>query len=248
MSSFPYQDLDEDDIFAFSFQFIKRPYFRIDTRMQSGVLLLLPNCAFIQEFADGCHQSVHGGYTEAIILYGKQLSRFVMHVADEVLALEYDDLELLRRFVTTNYTKAAHRLKKEREWENREKALARFLNRYMYINVPDSWSSWSFQNVVLGKYELDDPIMVSLPYVAVEDFCVSWDIGEEFEYHGSKMLSYLQKLEYIESEKVLTSITRREYGDDLCRDLMMETSAPLYHFKVLRSVPDWIRSMPLDSR
>lgn len=246
MSVFPYQDLDFDDLSAFAYQFVKRPYYRIDTRMQIGELLLLPNCAFIQKFADRFHQCIDGGYTDAIRLYGKQLSRFVNHLADEVLYLSSDDLHVLRRLVSVNHSMAVRTLETLEGWEGKDRAIKQFANRYMYINVPDDWSLWSFANVVLSKYELDEPICISVPYQAIEDFEVSWDVGETFEYRSTKMLSYLQKLDYVESEKVRTTITREEYGDDLCRDLILETTAPLYTFKVCRPVPKWIISMPLD--
>jgi hypothetical protein len=233
MFVFAYIDLDLEDIQKYTYQFIKRPYFRLESFMQTGRLLVMPNPVELLGFSDDLHtQSQAKTVHDRIKKYRKQLDRLLVKIPLECSDLEDSEKRLLQKFIQSVVRKLKIKIARHEDSES----LSRML-KSISPDIPDEFMDMTTEGFRLSQYDLDEEFMVPEPWDH-NDF-QGFDIGCEWKVRPSKPLSFLQKLGYIEGGKVLKKISRSEYGDHCCLQFLRFDYIPLSAFTVIKKIPSW---------
>jgi len=200
---FPYRDtMAEADLD--SYHFIKKPYTRVESRMLSGELMVLPNPAIVLEFSDKYHTIDVDEYDVKIKKFGKAVQRFARRMI-RYPRHEVDYMEPMFRDFIGATLKMMTRLKGRSLWELKTYREPLILLRLPSMRLSDC-SSW---DLFIMKYDLDDDIIVPRPWATTQ-------IGTgfvEWIYTSHPLLSYLVRTSYLRQKKQLDRIRRRDHDD-----------------------------------
>jgi hypothetical protein len=242
MFVFEYIDLDTEDIRRYTYQFIKRPYYRIESNMHTGRLLILPNPNDLLGIVDNMHtKSSSANIVDKLLVYNRQLYRFLARIPMECLDLDEEERRLLQRFVRSVAIQVSKR------YCSRDKSpLLQRLLKSINPHIPGEFMDMSTEVFRMYQYEIDEEIVVPVPWDH-DDFD-GWDIGCIWHARGSVGLGYLQKMGYVESEKVMMRVTREAYTDEVVAEFLRFDYPPLQKYTVIRTIPSWCPPLLLNTR
>jgi hypothetical protein len=98
MTTFGWAD-GEFDIARSSYQFIKRPYTRIENRMLSGINLILPEFASIFQFTDDYHVAAVEDLHDTISKFSKQVGRLYTRIGIEFPTISDEEFDLCTSYI-----------------------------------------------------------------------------------------------------------------------------------------------------
>jgi hypothetical protein len=231
---FKHYDIEFDQIEAYSYQFIKLPYRRIDCRMLSGTLYVLPNPFILLAFQDKYHVHDKSPESERLKKYGKGLARFLMKFTDEDQDIIEADEARIHSMIS------ATRSQFYKRFVHGNPTLPRFKHFLRNLDGPEvELAKFDIGEFILAKYDLDDEI-----YMQEEIIDESKGLGyagEEWLVGASSLLSWMQCLGYVEARDRYIVMTRRRFGDDYLKEVFQAVYKTAKDVYILHDLPDWLR-------
>jgi hypothetical protein len=220
-----------DDRIAHCFQFVKRPYSRVESRVQIGGLLIFPNPAILLEWNDGHHVLPEGTRLQRLNKFGSSLLRFYVRLSIEMPKVTSEHIELVNAFVYACRRMAMKRL------ATRLSGISKDLVNKRIPFFQEDMIGKTRGEIICMLHDLDEPIEIHKPL---------WDesVGSGFEgevwfAQRSRCDVWLERLGYLEVEKEFMTVTRRSLGDEVIADLFDRKFPRSYRISVIRDIPSW---------
>jgi len=238
MFAFRYFDIAQEPIEHHTYQFIKRPYFRLENTMHSGNLFILPLPAYVMRMGDPYHDPSFEDRLVDCQKFQKSLHRFLIRFSRESHTQWDIDEAMIRRYVAAT-------AKLVKKTLSRQEAKKERLFMRCFSMPPDDFRYMTRGELIVQSYEMDEEL--TLPATEVEQFGLG-TVGEEWILPSSKEFQWLSKMKMVTSPKLITiKCTRRVFGDDYLKDLLDNHFTKYYSFSIRYEVPWWLMSL-LDTR
>lgn len=241
-----YEAEDPEEVAKRTYNFAKRPYYRIEHRMHSGKLLTLPNPVGIIGIVDSHHNFHIDDDQKMIKVYRKQLDRLINSLPYEMVNIAPEEVQLLYDFNKATkraFERKFHKRKKDPTQD--EKRIHR-LAREICPNLPDQINDFKSEWVRLYQYEEDEPISVLMPFEST--LIEGREVGCRLEVTSSACLGWLTKMNFVEIEDVRMTVTRKQFGDDYVAEFLRGNYPSLKVATVIRPFPQWCMSYLLDTQ
>jgi hypothetical protein len=235
MTSFGWVD-GEFDIARSSYQFIKRPYSRVENRMLSGINLILPEFASIYQLSDDYHVPIVEETHDTIAKFSKQVTRLYTRIGIEFPTISDAEFSLCIEYVK----KLRHRLieRAKKSFRSNADVAARRVCKKIPIMLREEIGLSGYE-IMVRRYDLDEPIWVPCPFVE-QDVGVGYE-GEVWTVAEKGVFSWLEKMQYIQKEKQqYMSITRELFGDASCVEYLSHLYRYEQKYLVIRRIPSWV--------
>jgi hypothetical protein len=235
MTTFGWAD-GEFDIYRSSYQFIKRPYTRIENRMLTGINLILPEFASIYQFSDDYHVSKSEDIHDTIAKVSRQVGRLYTRISIEYPTIGDDEFNLCTSYIK----KLRHRLieRAKKTFRTGGDTAARRVCKKIPIMAKEEIGLSGFE-IMVRRYDLDEPIWVPCPFVE-QEIGVGYE-GEVWTVAGKGIFSWLEKMQYIQKEKQqYMTITRELFGDASCVEYLSCRYSCEQKYVVIRRIPSWV--------
>jgi hypothetical protein len=225
------------------FRYIKRPFYRDEDIMMSGLLLALPSQIPITGPLDSFHTVLPTAAHPCRNVF-KQIIRYLDTLAVHSVTVSSDEEH--ETYPIVQHLRYLVRMLKERDKDGKFSECGRSGYRTHYRLPPvEYWGTGSYVDWIVGEIDYYEP--VRFPKYgggdAIYEIC-DGRAGSVMFRTQSKGRSFLIRMGFLTSEMLYDEFSVAEIGLDFFRILLDGRYSPVMKYTVVRNIPTWYAHVP----